>query len=118
MKPTAPTVLRKGSVVRVAGGADSAGAVTLVLSYVDLRFADGHVERWIGPGSLYALPGGDDVLDRLNAWGEEVIETQGEGLVQELAMSFRDVSPEPFVAAPVEIVVEWSAEIDLPEGTP
>jgi hypothetical protein len=118
MKPAAPAVVRKGSVVRVHGGPRAVGAVTVVLSYVDLRYDDGHVERWIGPGCMYALPGGDGVLETLNAWGEDVIALQWECLVEEVAMDFRDVSAQDFVEAPVEIVFEWNANHDLPEGAP
>jgi hypothetical protein len=116
VKPIAPAVVRKGSVVRVPGGGQSAGAETLVLSYVDLRFDDGHVERWIGPGSVYRLPGGDDLLRTLNAWGEEAIEQQWECLVEELAMGFRGVAAQPFLEAPVEIVVEWNADLGHPDA--
>jgi hypothetical protein len=105
MKPIAPEVVRKGSVVRIPG---ASGAEVLVLSYVDLRFDDGHVERWIGPGSGYLLPSGGDVLERLNAWGAEVIEQQYECLVEEVAMDFRNVSAQAFADAPVEIVFEHS----------
>jgi hypothetical protein len=105
MKPAAPPVLRKGAVIRVAGGG-SPGTPALALSYVDLRFDDGHVERWIGPGQAGEFPSGDDPGSALVSWGEEVIEIQAGCLLEEMAMDFSGVPAE--LAGPVEIVVEWN----------
>jgi hypothetical protein len=71
----APVPIRCGGLVRTeAGGPLDAGARTLVLSFVDLRFDDGHVERWLGPGSLAGFPSGDGALQRLNQWAEDASE--------------------------------------------
>jgi hypothetical protein len=108
MKPAAPEVLRKGAVIRVAGGSVP-GTRALALSYVDLRFADGHVERWIGPGQPGEFPSGDDPGAALVSWGEDVIEINGDDLRSELAMDFSGVPNE--LAGPVEIVAEWNASL-------
>src|SRR4051812_25693887 len=54
IKPPAPRILRKGAVVRIAGASDDRAAVAsaYAISFVDLQFTDGHVERWLGSGSL------------------------------------------------------------------
>jgi hypothetical protein len=38
--------------VRVAGNRDGASAPAYAIAFVDLRFDDGHVERWLGSGSI------------------------------------------------------------------
>jgi hypothetical protein len=50
VKPPAPQILRRGAVIRVAGAGDDAtlAAPAYAISFVDLRFDDGHVERWLG----------------------------------------------------------------------
>jgi hypothetical protein len=106
MRPTAPTVLRKGAIVRVAGDGSTEPLEALALSYLDLRFADGHIERWIGPGRP-----GTVTRETLRGPGEEVINTQGECLIEELAMEFQDVQSD-LLDVPVEVVVEWNARID------
>jgi hypothetical protein len=86
------------------------------MSYVDLRFDDGHVERWCGAGSLR-----DDVshpfpYTSVVAWGEAVIDEQQFTLLGELGMSFFGVHRGMLDQAPTEIVVEWGAELPiLPE---
>jgi hypothetical protein len=59
VKPLAPEISRKGAVVRVAGDPDdsSLAASAYAISFVDLRFADGHVERWLESGSLSVSSG-------------------------------------------------------------
>jgi hypothetical protein len=106
MKPAAPVILRKGALVRVAGDGTTEPVEVLALSYVDLRFGDGHVERWLGPGE-------GDTLARaaLRDWGEQVIDNQGERLIEELEMEFRDVHPRVLDDVPVEVVVEWNAQL-------
>ena len=112
MPRVAPEILRKGAVVRVAG-ADAASAAALALSYVDLRFPDGHVERWLGPGQFRSA---DEPSADLRAWGEDVIEVQAEALLEELTNDlggdFAAAATESFLRCPVETVVEWNAEID------
>jgi prepilin-type processing-associated H-X9-DG protein len=53
--------------VRVAGSSEDVGAEAVALAFLDLGFADGHVERWLGPGTVGALsaePGGMEELQR------------------------------------------------------
>jgi hypothetical protein len=97
VKPSAPTVLRKGAVIRLVEGKDADA-----LSFLDLRFEDGHVERWLGPGEQRAAPGDSELV----AWGEDVIDLQGELLIGELGMSYSGVSTTVLAEVPVEIVVE------------
>jgi hypothetical protein len=100
VKPPAPTVLRKGAVIRLADGKDADA-----LSYLDVRFEDGHVERRLGPGEQRAAPGDSELV----AWGEEVIDLQGELIIGELGMSYSGVSTAVLAEVPTEIVVErWA----------
>jgi hypothetical protein len=111
MKRDAPAVLRKGAVIRVAG--TQADAVLTVpawaISYVDIQFDDGHVERWLGSGSLH-----DDLTrplpyDTVLAWGEAVADEHS--MIRDLSMAFRNVDRQAVENAPTEIVVEWNAEL-------
>jgi len=54
LKPAAPRIVRKGAVVRIASARDdTASAVcAYAISCVHLQFNDGHIERWLGSGSL------------------------------------------------------------------
>jgi hypothetical protein len=104
-------VLRGGALIRVAAET-AAGAVRAhALSMIDVRFADGHVERWLGPGELserrYATT---DAAD-LRQWGERVCAEQGGLLLGELRMSFRGVAATALKGVPVEIVIEWNQDL-------
>jgi hypothetical protein len=108
-------VLRGGALIRV--GADTAaGAVRAhALSMIDVRFADGHVERWLGPGELserqYATTDAED----LRQWGERVYADQGGLLLGELRRSFRGVTASALKGVPIEVVIEWNHHLaDLP----
>ena len=106
-----PEILRRGAVIRVAGAADddAAAAPAYALSFADLRFGDGHVERWLGAGALRdAEPVG---YSGLVAWGAELAEEHS--LSGDLAMTFSGVDKRALHDAPVEIVIEWNAT--LPE---
>lgn len=101
-------VRRKGAVVRVPGGRVDGGQQVLALVYLDLAFADGHIERWISSGtSRLSRPG--DELEQLVRWAEtDVVEVMGVDLLEEVAADLgHDVSA-AFDAAPTEIVVEWN----------
>lgn len=109
MKPPAPEVLRKGVIVRIAGGEDQtpAAANAYAIAFVDLRYDDGHVERWLGSGSLR-----DDSSDRvpyaeLMGWAVEVAEEHS--LIGDLGMSFSNVDRQELAEATVEVVYEWNA---------
>jgi hypothetical protein len=106
----APRVLRKGAVVRVGGDGSTLPVEAYALSYLDLRFEDGHVERWLGPGHTRTLA--DVAPGQLRVWGEEVIDEQGACLIEELAWSFQHLGSH-LLEVPVEIVVEWNAQLDI-----
>lgn len=110
MRPPAPLVLRKGAVVRVAGPGRELAAPAYAISFVDLRFEDDHLERWLGSGSLRAdtpVPHSE-----LISWGTEV--ALEHALSGDLEMTFSGVDRRALSTAPVEIVVAWSAR--LPEA--
>jgi hypothetical protein len=111
MKRDAPAVLRKGAVIRVSGTeADVALTVPAwAISYADIQFDDGHVERWLGSGSLHDDPAQPLPYDTLLAWGEAVVDEHS--MLGDLSMAFRNVDRDALEHAPVEIVVEWNAEL-------
>ena len=75
---------------------------------MDLLFADGHVERWYGQGSI-RVPDTPPDGSTLVGWADEVIEQGGATLYGELAMSFTDVPRDAFAGLPTEVFVEWNA---------
>jgi hypothetical protein len=84
-------------------------APAYAMAFVDLRFDDGHVERWLGSGSIRDF---DHVAyDGLVAWGGEVADEHL--MLSDLGMAFSDFDRQIRRDAPIEIVIEWNAE--LPE---
>jgi hypothetical protein len=115
-KPPAPTIIRKGCVAQVPGNQHATDFEVKALSFLDLRFSDGHVERWLGPGSTVPFATAADFLATVEELGADVNDTQGECLLEELEMSFSDVPRE--LNVPSETVVEWNAELNLPPDWP
>ena len=111
MKEPAPEILRKGAVVRVAGSQDGDSAAAYALAFVDLRFDDGHVERWLGSGSIRDDPANLVPYSDLVVWGADVAAERS--MIADLEMSFYEVDRQALSEAPIEIVVEWNAK--LPE---
>jgi hypothetical protein len=111
MKAAPPEVVRKGAVARIAGGREP-GASVLVLEFVDLRFTDGHVERWLGLGWIHAVPTAADPLQALLEWIEERLALKEGNLSGELKQAFGFAKgTDPLAGAPSEIVVEWNATL-------
>lgn len=109
----APAVLRRGAVIRVAGAeSDGVLAPAWAISYVGLRFDDGHVERWLGSGSLHDGRMQPPPYDALVAWGEAVLDEHP--MIADLGMAFSGVERDALENAPVEIVVEWNAQLPAP----
>ena len=109
-----------------AGGFHGPLELTTTSKYLDLfsqaqvspepahESSDGHVERWLGPGSVAGFPSGDGALQLLNRWAEDVADEQLTSLREEVAMSFVGVERAHYNRLPVEVVVEWSHVLDLP----
>jgi hypothetical protein len=77
--------------------------------FIDLRFADEHVERWYGQGNIRELqdkPSGAELVQ----WGREIVDEDGATLFGELAREFSDVSRDAVSTADIEIVVKWNCE--------
>ena len=111
MKPAAPEFLRKGAVVRITGAAHDIppAATAYAIAFVDLRFDDWHVERWLGSGSLRDDPSDPVHYSELMDWATEVAIEHT--LIADLGMSFSNVDRRALASAPVEIVFEWNAEL-------
>jgi hypothetical protein len=113
VKPPAPQIARKGAVIRVAGAGDSPdrAAPAYAIAFVDLRFPDGHIERWLGSGSIRD----EDLVPyaELVAWGKEV--ALEHSLIGDLGMAFSHVDRAALDGASVEVVIEWNSA--LPEFT-
>ncbi len=112
MKPTAPEVVCKGAVVRVAGGPEDAGAELIALAFLDLRFADGHLERWLGPGSLGELPDGPDAMVALQEWARDSVGDFSADIVSDVARAYTVenvgiVDDLPFN----DVFIEWSSSL-------
>lgn len=113
VKEPAPEILRKGALVRIAGSQHEASSAVAAyaIAFVDLRFDDGHVERWLGSGSLRNDPSDPVTYSELVAWGADVAIEHS--MIADLGMSFSDVNRRALSHAPIEVVLEWNAE--LPE---
>jgi hypothetical protein len=111
MKPRAPAILRKGVVVRIAGREDQtpAEANAYAIAFVDLRYEDGHVERWLGSGSLRDDPSDPVPYAELMPWAAEV--AQEHSLIGDLGMSFSNVDRQALADATIEVVYEWNAKL-------
>ena len=79
------------------------------IAYVDLRFDDGHVERWLGSGSLREEPSDPVPVAELMDWASEVAIEHD--LIADLGMSFSNVDRRALADAPVEVVFEWNATL-------
>jgi hypothetical protein len=81
------------------------------LVFADLRFPDGHVERWFGPGRLWDIERPGDDLPALVRAGEELADEEADDMRNELRMSFTCVPDR--LPGGVEVVVEWNHTLDV-----
>jgi hypothetical protein len=111
VKPPAPEIVRKGAVVRIDAAEHdaSAAAGAYAIAFVDLRFDDGHVERWLGSGSLRDDPSDPVLYSELMGWATSVATEHT--LIADLGMNFSNVDRRALETAPVEIVFEWNADL-------
>jgi hypothetical protein len=117
MKPVAPKVLRRGVVVRVAGNPGDAGAKVVAHAFLDLRFSDGRVERWLGPGGVREVPPGPAATVALQTWAREAVCDLAFDIMCDVARQY-DV-PRPSVVDELpceEIVFEWNREVVEPSA--
>ena len=111
MKPVAPEVLRKGVLVRVAGGPDDAGVQVVAHAFLDLRFSDDHVERWLGSGGVREMPAGPGAMPALQAWAREIVCEYASDIMGDVAREYAVASPWVVDRLPCEeIVFEWNSE--------
>ena len=90
---------------------DSASAArAYAISLVDLQFTDGHIERWLGSGSLRDDPKHTRCPTRrvLLDWGAEVAVEHS--LIADLGMNFSSVDRRALDDAPVEVVFRRHAD--------
>jgi hypothetical protein len=110
VKPPPPAVVRKGALVRVAGGPGDRDVEAFALAFLDLRFPDGHVERWLGSalvGTVDTTPAG---MVGLQAWAAEAAEMFAFDIACDVARYYADVRPRSVDDLPCEeIVVEWNS---------
>ncbi len=111
MKSRAPDVLRKGCLLRIAADALHAGAEIYALAFLDLRFEDGHVERWLAGGSARRLSAPPEPMAWVMSWAGDAAEEYAFSVMCDVARSYRVDSPRFVDELPCEeIVVEWNAE--------
>ena len=99
--------MARSSGSRAPAGDTTESASAWAISFVDLQFDDGHVERWLGSGSVRD----GDLVPRadLLAGGSEVADEHS--LLADLGMAFAGVDRGALESAPVEVVVEWNAQL-------
>lgn len=85
MKPPAPTIVRKGAVVRISGRPEDNSVSALALAFLDLRFADGHLERWLGSGTIADKSTAAEQLADVVAWAKESADEHALTVYGELA---------------------------------
>lgn len=106
-----PTIVRAGAVVRVEPLDESGRGHGLGLATVDLRFSDGRMERWVGPGEVsgerFSRADGHAIV----AFGMTAFENNADSLAEELAEAFGEFDLRELLEAPREVVVEWNCEL-------
>ncbi len=94
-------------------------APAYAVTYADLQFDDGHVERWLGSGWLHEREPDDDEplepLESLVQWGREAFEDQQDSLLAELGREFTGDPHDHLASVPIEIVIEWNGEVPAPD---
>jgi hypothetical protein len=95
----------------VAGGPEDSGVEVVALAFLDLRFADGHVERWLGPGRVGTLPTGADGMTALQTWAAEAADGFAFDIACDVARHCAMAEPPTVEHLPCEeVVVEWNAQ--------
>jgi hypothetical protein len=119
MKPPAPEVVRKGAVVRVAGGPDEGGAELIALAFLDLRFADGHLERWLGPGSVGELPQGHGAVVALQEWVRASVGDFAADIMADVARTYAVENAAIVDDLPFDdVFIEWNSSLARGNGPP
>jgi hypothetical protein len=108
MERSAPVVLRKGSLVRVSGWKTDTGSAALAHAFLDLRFPDGHVERWLGHASVGTLPGGPDAMQTLQRWAAGAADEFAFDVACDVAQDFKTRPPAVDHLPCDEVVIEWN----------
>jgi len=108
VKPPAPEIVRKGALVRVAGAPEARDVSAWALAFLDLRFADGHVERWLGPGAIAEISTQASAMKAVVAWATECANEHAFTVFGEIAREY-DVQSLPHVdhVPCEEVVIEW-----------
>jgi hypothetical protein len=110
VKPPPPVALRNGALVRVAGGPHARDVEASAHSFLDLRFPDGHVERWLGPGYTGTVDTTPAGIARLQAWAREAASEFAFDIACDVARNYSVPRPPPVDDLPCdEVVVEWNS---------
>jgi hypothetical protein len=111
MSRACPELVRKGVVVRIEDSGEP-GSRVIAHEFVDLRFADGYLERWIGMGWARAVPSVAAPMGELMTWADQVAQAFDGNLRYDLRVDWKDAPPpEAFADIPTEVVVEWNATL-------
>jgi hypothetical protein len=110
VKTPCPDLVRRGVVLRIEDSARPGNRV-MALEFVDLRFADGRIERWIGMGWANHVPAVDEPITALLRWAEDLADAFEGNLDGDLRRNFSDVPSDPFGGLPTEVVVEWNTTL-------
>src|SRR3954447_19404062 len=94
---TVITLLRRGAVVRIPGPALGPEMAVLGHAFADLRFDDGHVERWLGPPVLGTTPEDPD-LETVVEWAQDDVADDTDAMA---------LPADALARGPVKIVFKW-----------
>ena len=108
---TEVTLLRRGAVIRIPTAVLGPELPVLGVTYVDLQFDDGHVERWFGPSVLGTTPEDPDLQTVVEWAHDDVVDEQADALLCELAKDGLEIPPRGLARTPVEIAFEWNAPL-------
>jgi hypothetical protein len=92
------TLLRRGALVRIPAPALGPEMPVVGHAFADLRFDDGHVERWLGEPVLGTTPEDPD-LETVIEWAEDDVVDEHDDI---------PIPADALERAPVEIVFEWN----------
>ena len=103
-----PVVMRRGALVRVSGRLSDSGAEVLAHAFLDLRFPDGHIERWLGPARGGTVPQGPGAMAALQLLGVEASDEFAFDIAVDVKRDFR-LAEVPAVddLQCEEVVFEW-----------
>jgi hypothetical protein len=96
----------------VAGSEGDVDVEAAAFAFLDLRFADGHVERWLGPGRSATMDTRPTAVENLQSWAVETADEFAFDIACDIARSYAISRPPAVDDLPCEeVVIEWRAQL-------